>query len=99
MGDRPLKDRVVVLTGCTHGIGAALVPRLAALGASLALVCRDPGRGKAAQERASGILGVGEVDVFVADFKVQADVRRVAGEIAARYPAGIHVLVRPFDPL
>ena len=89
----PLKGRVVVVTGCTHGIGASLVGKLAALGATLALVSRDAGRGKATQEAVAAVPGVGAVDLFLADLSNNKDVHRLAAELTKKYTGGIHVLV------
>ena len=63
--EAPLKGRVCVVTGCTHGIGQSLVGKLAALGASLALVSRDAVRGKAIQEAVAAVPGVGATEVRV----------------------------------
>jgi NAD(P)-dependent dehydrogenase (short-subunit alcohol dehydrogenase family) len=88
-----LKGRVVVVTGCTHGIGASLVGKLAALGATLALVSRDAARGKATQEAVAAVPGVGAVDLFLADLSNNKDVHRLAAELTKKYSGGIHVLV------
>jgi NAD(P)-dependent dehydrogenase (short-subunit alcohol dehydrogenase family) len=86
-----MQGRVVVLTGATSGIGRATAFGLARMGAHLALVCRDRGRG---EETVAAVAAASSTraDLFVADLAVQGDVHRVAGELLARYPA-IHVLV------
>jgi NAD(P)-dependent dehydrogenase (short-subunit alcohol dehydrogenase family) len=67
-----------------------------ARGANVALVARDKARGEVAAARAragaaasgggaSGAGDPGAVDVLVADLSSQADVRRLAAEIASRY--------------
>lgn len=87
---RPMVDRTVLVTGATGGIGKATVEGLAALGAHVAIVGRDPARTEAvARElRAAG----GQVDFFLADLSSQAEVRRLAAEALERLPR-IDVLV------
>jgi len=86
-----MDGRTVLVTGATGGIGKATALGLAAMGAQLAVIGRDPGRAaRAAQEiRAAG---GGQVDVFVGDLTSQADVRRLAGEVLTVLPR-IDVLV------
>lgn len=62
------------------------------MGANLSLVVRDGARGDEALREIRGVPGVGDVDLFVADLSLMSDIRRVAGEIAARHPA-IDVLI------
>ncbi len=84
----------VVLTGATNGIGLAAAEALAAQGAQLAIVARDQARGEQAAGRARAAAPSPEaaVDVLIADLTTQAEVRRLAASIAARYSA-VDVLV------
>jgi NAD(P)-dependent dehydrogenase (short-subunit alcohol dehydrogenase family) len=79
----------VLLTGGTNGIGLAAAEALAAKGANVALVARDDRRGEAAADRARAAAARAgaktTVDVLVADLSAQADVRRLAAEVAQRY--------------
>lgn len=79
-----MSDQVHVVTGFTAGIGKATAARLAATGATVVGVARDPARGKAAAEeiRTAG----GRIDVLIADLSELDQVRRLAGEISDRYP-------------
>jgi NAD(P)-dependent dehydrogenase (short-subunit alcohol dehydrogenase family) len=92
----PVLGKQVILTGGTNGIGLAAAMVLAARGANLAMVARDKQRGEDAADRvkhagvAAGQAPV--VDVLVADLSSQADTRRLAAEVVARYPA-VHILV------
>jgi NAD(P)-dependent dehydrogenase (short-subunit alcohol dehydrogenase family) len=45
-----MEGRIVVVTGANSGIGFESARGLAALGASVAMVCRDPVRGAAAHD-------------------------------------------------
>jgi NAD(P)-dependent dehydrogenase (short-subunit alcohol dehydrogenase family) len=78
-----MQGQVVVLTGGTSGIGEATALKLAAMGARLVLVARDPQRAKATIERLKP--GVSHT-VHIADLSLLAETRRVAQEIAAAEP-------------
>ncbi|MDQ1324178.1 MAG: retinol dehydrogenase 14 [Chloroflexota bacterium] len=88
---RPMAGRTVLVTGGTGGIGRATAVGLAAMGASVAIVGRDRERTEAAV-REIRESGGGHPDAFVADMSVQAEVRRLAGEVLGALPR-IHVLV------
>lgn len=88
----PLLGRQIVVTGASNGIGLHTATGLARLGASVALVARDRGRGEAAlgATRAAGPDGAHAL--FLADLGSLAQVRRLAEELLAALPR-LHVLV------
>ncbi len=87
-----MDGRVCVITGATSGIGRAAASELAALGARLVIVARDPGRGTAARDEIAGETGNREVALEVADLASQRHVRDLAVRLLASLPE-IHVLV------
>jgi NAD(P)-dependent dehydrogenase (short-subunit alcohol dehydrogenase family) len=87
-----VRGKVCVLTGGTSGIGRETALALAGLGARLALIVRDATRGEATVAEIARRTGSHDVTLHRADLSSQRDVRRVAAEVRAAYPA-IHVLV------
>jgi NAD(P)-dependent dehydrogenase (short-subunit alcohol dehydrogenase family) len=83
-----VRDKRIVMTGATNGIGLAAAKQLAGLGARLAIVARSAERGADAVFK----IGSTDVDVLIADVSSQSDVRRVAQEILQRY-ATLDVLI------
>ena len=87
-----MQGKVVVMTGATSGIGRLAAAELAALGARLVLVARDRGRADETLARLRE-RGAGEPHrAHIADLARLADMKRVAGEIAAAEPK-IDVLI------
>jgi NAD(P)-dependent dehydrogenase (short-subunit alcohol dehydrogenase family) len=86
-----LGDRTILLTGATNGIGRAAAHELAARGARLLLVGRDPDR--AEQTRAEIVARSGNVDVefLIADLAILKEVRELAQRVVAS-GRPIHVL-------
>jgi retinol dehydrogenase-14 len=87
-----MTGKTCVLTGATSGIGRETAVGLAGLGARLALVCRDRGRGEATAADIAVRTGNRDVVLHLADLSSRRDVRRVAEELLATHPQ-IHVLV------
>jgi 3-oxoacyl-[acyl-carrier protein] reductase len=81
--DLGLNDKVAIVTGGTQGIGRASALRLAAEGARVAVVARDPGRLERtlAELRAAG----GEALAVQADVSRAADCERVVREVLERF--------------
>jgi NAD(P)-dependent dehydrogenase (short-subunit alcohol dehydrogenase family) len=76
----------VILTGATRGIGHAGALELAAQGAELGLVGRDPERVRATAEEARARGGGAPVHEHVADLASMDEVRRLAAELLDAYP-------------
>ena len=87
-----MKDKVVVVTGATSGIGEVAADRLAQKGARIVFVARDRERGEAARKHFRAIAGQSDHTVHYADLTKLADQKRVAKEIADSEPQ-IDVLI------
>lgn len=81
--------RTVVVTGASSGIGRASAEVFARMGWHVIATGRDPARCDAAEAE---LRQLGKVDFLRGDFAEMADVRRVAGEIAALTDR-VHILV------
>jgi NAD(P)-dependent dehydrogenase (short-subunit alcohol dehydrogenase family) len=84
-----LSKKTIVVTGASSGIGRASAEAFARMGWHVIATGRDPARCDAAEAE---LRELGKVDFLRGDFAEMADVRRVAGEIAALTDR-VHVLV------
>jgi NAD(P)-dependent dehydrogenase (short-subunit alcohol dehydrogenase family) len=87
-----MQNKVCVITGATSGIGLVAAQRLAAMGARLLLVGRDPRRGDAALAAIKARAPQAAVRIVYGDLLRLSEMNRIAGEIAALEPK-IDVLV------
>jgi NAD(P)-dependent dehydrogenase (short-subunit alcohol dehydrogenase family)/carbon monoxide dehydrogenase subunit G len=87
-----LRGRTAVVTGATSGLGRAAAEQLAALGARVVLVGRNPEKTEAARREIVEATGNDDVAVAVADLSLLADVRKLARHLLRTEPR-IHVLV------
>lgn len=87
-----MRGRVCLVTGASNGIGKAAAIKLANMGASLVLLCRDRDRGETALAEISLRSGNEDIDLLVADLGSLCQVRKAAGAfLESQRP--LHVLV------
>jgi NAD(P)-dependent dehydrogenase (short-subunit alcohol dehydrogenase family) len=91
-GEAPIRDKVVVITGATSGIGRIAAEKLAGQGARMVMVARDRARAEEALKRLREVGPGAAHRVHYADLSLIADVKKVGAEIAAAEPR-IDVLV------
>lgn len=72
--------KTVLVTGGTSGIGKATAVAMAAMGADVVVVGRNPERGERALEEIRAESTGASVELMLADLSVQAEVRRLAEE-------------------
>src|SRR5690242_2312428 len=77
------RDRVVVITGGSRGLGLAIAHELAGAGARLALLARDSAELERAQEDVATYGG--EVLAYSCDVRDQLDVQRAIASVVARF--------------
>ena len=89
--DVRIDGKVCVVTGTTSGVGYEAAKRLAAGGAHLVMVCRNPEKAARIQAELQNEYG-GRVEIILADFQSLAEVRRAALKIRETHPE-VHVLI------
>jgi retinol dehydrogenase-12 len=87
-----MSGKTVVVTGGTSGIGEVAAQRLAAMGARIVLVARDPGRTDATLKRLNAAGPGLDHRAHIADLSSLSGTRRVGEAIAAEEPR-IDVLI------
>jgi NAD(P)-dependent dehydrogenase (short-subunit alcohol dehydrogenase family) len=92
MAEATMKDKIVLVTGATNGIGKAAALGLAKLGATVVIAGRDHARTGAVLHEIKAKTGNESVDMLVGDLSSIAEVRRVADEFKRKYTR-LHVLV------
>lgn len=88
MGEATLamRGKVCLVTGATSGIGLVTAQALAAQGAAVMIVGRNPARGAATVQQITHATGNQHVTFLLADLSDQAQVRRLAGQVQERSP-------------
>lgn len=81
-----MKDKVVVITGATSGVGQVAAERLAGMGARIVQVARDKNRAEASLAHLRAINPAANHTVHYADLSKLSEMKRVAGEVAAAEP-------------
>ena len=81
-----MQGKTVLITGGTGGIGKETAIGLAKMGAHVVVVGRDRVRGEAGVADIKAASGTTNVDLLLADMSSQADIRRLAADVADTYP-------------
>jgi NAD(P)-dependent dehydrogenase (short-subunit alcohol dehydrogenase family) len=81
-----MRDKVVVITGATSGIGQVAAESLAGMGARIVQIARDPVRGQEALKRLVERSPLAAHSIYYADLSRLSEVQRVAAEIAKAEP-------------
>lgn len=79
------KQKTIVVTGGTSGVGKAIATGLATSGANVAIISRNAANGVAVAQELAQLSKNNNVDFFVADLSLQASVKKVSEEIKSRY--------------
>jgi NAD(P)-dependent dehydrogenase (short-subunit alcohol dehydrogenase family) len=87
-----IKDKTVLITGATSGIGKIAAKEIAKLGPRMVLVVRDQPRGMAAWEEITKYSGNDQVELLVGDLSSLEETRLVAREFRKRYKS-LHILI------
>ena len=87
-----MEGKIAMVTGANDGIGKATSLRLARLGATVVMVCRDLERGRSAQALIKSTSGNDAVELMFADLSSQAAIRQLVADYT-RTHARLHVLV------
>jgi NAD(P)-dependent dehydrogenase (short-subunit alcohol dehydrogenase family) len=82
---QPVRDKVVVITGASSGLGLETAKQLAGQGAEIVMIVRDRTRGGHARSQIAEVATGKSPVLLGADLSVQADIRRVAQQIRDRY--------------
>jgi NAD(P)-dependent dehydrogenase (short-subunit alcohol dehydrogenase family) len=81
-----MRDKVVVITGATSGIGEIAARRLAGMGARIVLVARDEARGRETLMRLHESNPSASHSIHYGDLSRISEMKRLAVEIAAAEP-------------
>jgi retinol dehydrogenase 12 len=82
---RPVRDKVIVITGASSGVGLETARQLAGQGAEIVMIVRDQARGERARAQVAEAAAGQPPVLLVADLSVQSDIRRVAQQVRDRY--------------
>ncbi len=80
-----MQNKIVMVTGATNGIGLEAAKALAAMGATIVGVGRNPQKCADAAAQITAATGNAKVEFLVADLSVQAQVRQLAETFKQKY--------------
>jgi NAD(P)-dependent dehydrogenase (short-subunit alcohol dehydrogenase family) len=84
--------RICMVTGASSGIGKETSKKLAELGATVVMVCRNQKRGEKAISEIEGVSNKAQVELMLADFASLDSVRALAKEFLDKHDS-LHILI------
>jgi len=87
-----MKNKIVIITGATSGMGLATAVSLAGMGATLGLICRNKDKAEIAIKNIKEKTRNNKIELFVADLSSVNEIKRIAEEIKNVFPR-IDVLI------
>jgi NAD(P)-dependent dehydrogenase (short-subunit alcohol dehydrogenase family) len=82
---RDIKDKIILITGSTDGIGKQTALDLAGMGATVIVHGRDPVRTKNVASEIKESSDNNSIDFFVADFYSLEEVKNLSGQLHSKY--------------
>src|SRR5215469_6204981 len=82
---QPARDKVIVITGASSGLGLETAKQLAGQGGEIVMIVRDQARGEHARSQIAETATGRSPVLLIADLSVQADIRRVTRQVRDRY--------------
>jgi NAD(P)-dependent dehydrogenase (short-subunit alcohol dehydrogenase family) len=82
---QPVRNKVVVITGASSGLGLETAKQLAGQGGEIVMIVRDQAGGEHARSQVAEVAAGKSPVLLTADLSVQADIHRVAQQVMDRY--------------
>lgn len=80
-----MQNKLSVVTGANSGIGKATAQKLAGMGSYVVMICRNEEKAQKAKDEIISKTGNTGVEVMLADFSYQFEIREVAEQIANKF--------------
>lgn len=85
MSHSTIKDKIILITGASSGLGKATAMELAKKGAKIIMVNRNPERGKSAQAEIIKESKNNSINLFLTDLSSQDGIRQLVKDIKNKY--------------
>jgi retinol dehydrogenase 12 len=82
---QPVRDKIIVITGASSGLGLETAKQLAGQGGEIVMIVRDQADSEHARSQVAEAAAGKSPVLLTADLSVQADIRRVAQDVRDRY--------------